>query len=171
MVHNGPGCYSKISARKFALQCKVVSCTNRKITPPPLFQVDTTGTCWADKVAQEEMGAGGRWGDGGEGGEVGCWGAGKCKFPFTPPPSHFPLPSPTQPSSAGPMARNYPHLCAHLSLPRPPHSPLIGRYLPKLARRETERADFELLRRNIATTLMIIVSDSKLDWRSSTGFD
>ena len=107
---------------------------------------------------------GGRWGEAGEGGVLA-----NVNSP-SPLPLHI-SPCPTQPSSAGPMARNYPHLCAHLSLPRPPHSPLIGRYLPKLARRETERADFELLRRNIATTLMIIVSDSKLDWRSSTGFD
>ena len=140
-----------ISARKFPLlYVKVVSCTtNTKTTPPPLFPVDTTCTCWADKVAQEEMGEGGLL-------------AGKCKFPFTPSPS-----SPSPLSSAGPMARNYPHLCAHLSLPRSPHSPLIGRYLPKLA--PMERADFGV--RNIGPTLMIIVSDSTLDWRSSRSFD
>ena len=80
-------------------------------------------------------------------------GAGKCKFPYTP--------SLAQPSSAaGPKARNYPHLCPHLSLPAP-HSPLIGRYLPKLA--SAERADFGV-RAALRETLMIIVSDSKLDW-------
>ena len=84
----------------------------------------------------------------------------------SPLPPFFPFP-PGWPSSAGPMARNYPHLCAHLSLPRSPHSPLIGRYLPKLA--PMERADFGV--RNIGPTLMIIVSDSTLDWRSSRSFD
>ena len=39
--------------------CKVVSCTNTKTTPPPLFPVDTRCTRWEDKVAQE--GKGGRW--------------------------------------------------------------------------------------------------------------
>ena len=80
-------------------------------------------------------------------------GAGKCKFPFTPSLAQHS-------SAAGPKARNYPHLCPHLSLPAP-HSPLIGRYLPKLA--SAERADFGV-RAALRETLMIIVSDSKLDW-------
>ena len=77
---------AQIYLPKICPVCEVVSCRNTKTTLPPLFPVDTRCTCWADKVAQEEMG--GR----GEGGVL----AGKCKFPFTPPPS----PSPGYPSRA-----------------------------------------------------------------------
>ena len=49
----------KYICQKICPVCKVVSCTNTKTTPPPLFPVDTRCTRWADKVAQE--GKGGRW--------------------------------------------------------------------------------------------------------------
>ena len=98
--------------------CRVVSSSITDTTPPPIFPVDTRSARWADKVTGEGEGWGRRRG------------AGKCKFPFTPPPS-----SPSWPAQLVPWRAIIP-IYALICLCRPPHSPLIGRYLPKLAPRK-----------------------------------
>ena len=156
MALNGPGCCSKISGRKFALYVRLYLVRILRQHFPHYFQL--TQGVHAGRTKSHRR----RWG---EGEKVGCLLANVN----SPSPLPLPLPlatlaelswshgaqlSPFMPSSVSAAAATFP--------PNWSLSPQIG---------PTERADFGV--GNIAPppTLMIIVSDSKLDWRSSTSFD